>query len=318
MFVARFRTTDVSHELRFAAWHEMTSKALISTAVTSDSVDDFAATVSVLDLGAVQISTVAYPPLRATRTARLIRGSDPDLYYVTMPLRGKLGVSHVDREADVDSGHFVVIDTSRPGVVANQEPVEHLIVQVPRSELPKSRALSAVVARPLPIGKGMGSLMVNVARQLMHSAEEYRPADGKRLTTVVIDLVASTLAGHLDEDDTTRDAGQRLLKPRILDFIEKRLSDPALSPPAVAAAHNISVRYLHLLFRDQGLTVAGWIRERRLDRCRRDLRDAELSGRPVHAIGAHWGFPDATAFSRAFKQTFGVPPGDYRRQHAES
>src|SRR5258705_13864271 len=35
---ARFSTGDVPKELRFAAWHEMTSTALISTAVTTERV----------------------------------------------------------------------------------------------------------------------------------------------------------------------------------------------------------------------------------------------------------------------------------------
>ncbi|MFC6084730.1 AraC-like ligand-binding domain-containing protein [Sphaerisporangium aureirubrum] len=315
MFLARFHTAEVSPELRFAAWHEMTSKALIGTVVSTDDVDDFTAAVGVLDLGAVQISVVAYPALRAARTIRLIRRSDPGRLYVTIPLRGRLGVSHLGREADVGTGHFVVIDTSRPGVVVNRRPVEHLIVEVPRSELPRSWAMGSVMARPLPVGQGTGALMVNTARQMMRSAEAYGPADGRRLATVVIDLVVVALAGHAGEDGAVRDAGQRLLQPRILDFIEKRLPDLTLSPSVVAAAHNISVRYLQLLFREQGMTVTGWIRERRLERCRRDLRDPELAGRPVHAIGARWGFPDPTAFSRAFKQAFGVSPGDYRRGH---
>ncbi len=41
---------------------------------------------------------------------------------------------------------------------------------------------------------------------------------------------------------------------------------PQLSPAAVAAAHHISLRSLHQLFHDEGLTVAGWIRQRRLER----------------------------------------------------
>ncbi|GAB3951009.1 hypothetical protein GCM10027614_52320 [Micromonospora vulcania] len=157
--------------------------------------------------------------------------------------------------------------------------------------------------------------MVSVAQHLMSSTNVYQPADERRLSSLVVDLVAAVLASHLDEDGAARDAGQRLLQRRIIDFIERRLADQDLSPSVVAAAHNISVRYLHLLFQDQGLTVAGWIRERRLARCRRDLRDPTLAGRSVHAIGARWGYPDATAFSRAFKQAFGIPPGDYRRQH---
>ncbi|WP_433314055.1 helix-turn-helix domain-containing protein [Micromonospora sp. CA-269861] len=318
MHLAQFRTADLPAGDRFDAWHEMTSNALISTVVTTESVDDFTATVKVLDLGAVQLSTVSYPPLRATRTARIIRRSDPDLYYVSLPLRGRLGVRHVGRDADIDTDHFVVIDTSQPGVVVNSEPVKHLIVQVPRAELPfKPSALNTAVARPLPIGGGIGALLVNVAQQMMGSVDAFRPAEGMRLANVVVDLVTSVLAGHLHNGGAARDAAQRLLQRRIFDFIETRLPDQALSPSVVAAAHNISVRYLQLLFQDQGLTVSGWIRERRLDRCRRDLRDPALAGRPVHAIGARWGLPDPTAFNRAFKQAFGVPPGDYRRQQLE-
>ncbi|MFC4533786.1 helix-turn-helix domain-containing protein [Sphaerisporangium dianthi] len=315
VFVARFRTADIPPELRFAAWHELTSKALICTAVTSDEVDDFTATVSLFEFGAVQISMVTYPPLRVARTARMIRRSDPELLYVTVPLRGRLGLSHLDREADVGCGQFVLIDTSRPGEVINREPLEHLIIQVPRSELPRSWALGTVMARSLPVRCDVDSLMVDVARRLLDSADKYRPADGIRLTAVVIDLVTLALGRHLDQNGAARDAGQRLLRPRILNFIDNRLSDPALSPSNVAAAHNISVRYLHSLFQDEGLTVAGWIRECRLNRCRRDLCDATFADRPVYAIGARWGFTDATAFSRAFKQAFGVSPGDYRRRH---
>ncbi|WP_189145366.1 hypothetical protein [Streptomyces lacrimifluminis] len=42
---------------------------------------------------------------------------------------------------------------------------------------------------------------------------------------------------------------------------------------AHAACHHISVRYLHRLFPPQGITVSAWIRQRRPERCRRDLAD---------------------------------------------
>ncbi|MFB6784621.1 helix-turn-helix domain-containing protein, partial [Streptomyces sp. NPDC056352] len=88
---------------------------------------------------------------------------------------------------------------------------------------------------------------------------------------------------------------------------------PGRSPGAIAAAHNISLRSLHRLFQDQDLTVAGWIRARRLERCRRDLADPLLHSRPVRAIAACWGFTDPTThFSRAFRAAYGMPPGDYR------
>jgi hypothetical protein len=49
-----------------------------------------------------------------------------------------------------------------------------------------------------------------------------------------------------------------MLLTRIYAFIQQHLGDPELSPGAVAAAHHISVSYLHKLFHAEGATVAGW------------------------------------------------------------
>ena len=58
--------------------------------------------------------------------------------------------------------------------------------------------------------------------------------------------------------------------------------------------------------------MAGWIRGRRLERCRRDLADPALASRPVAAIAARWGFSSAADFSRAFRAVHGLPPAEYR------
>ncbi|WP_170215997.1 AraC-like ligand-binding domain-containing protein [Asanoa ferruginea] len=316
--MARFDTTDVPAELRFAAWHELTSTALISTAVAADHVDDFDASIEVVDLGRVQLSKICYPPLRVTRSSRHIRQSNPDVLYLTVPVRGVLTVDHADRDPTVGSGEFTMIDTSLPGVVANREPVEQFIIHVPRAEMPMRPAdLPALLARPFPVGEGLGGLLLTAVRHIIGTGDRYAPEDGARLASVLIDLVAALLAETVREVAAARDAQQRLLQHRILDFIERHLTDPALSPSVIAAAHNISLRYLHLLFQSQALTAAAWIRQRRLDRCRRDLRNPGLARQSVAAVGARWGFTDATAFSRAFKQTFGMPPGEYRQLHVQ-
>jgi AraC-like DNA-binding protein len=59
--------------------------------------------------------------------------------------------------------------------------------------------------------------------------------------------------------------------------------------------------------------VAGWIRARRLERCRHDLADPGMAARPVAAIAARWGFTSAADFSRVFRAAHGVPPAEYRR-----
>jgi AraC-like DNA-binding protein len=59
--------------------------------------------------------------------------------------------------------------------------------------------------------------------------------------------------------------------------------------------------------------VAGWVRERRLERSRHDLLDPALAARPVSAIAARWGLVDPAHFSRLFRAAYGVPPLEYRR-----
>jgi len=106
---------------------------------------------------------------------------------------------------------------------------------------------------------------------------------------------------------------QALLATSVRDYIEANLADPQLSPASIAAAHFISTRHLHNVFHESGSTVASWIRSRRLERVRRDLRDPLHSGTSVGAVAARWGFLDAAHFSRTFREAFGESPSDWRR-----
>jgi AraC-like DNA-binding protein len=111
------------------------------------------------------------------------------------------------------------------------------------------------------------------------------------------------------------DSRQGALRQRIYAFIEHHLGDTELSPGTVARAHHISLRYPHKLFETQDSTVSEWIRRRRLEHCLRDLGDPALHHRTVSAIGARWGFTNPAHFSRAFRQAFGMAPGQYRSEH---
>ena len=95
-------------------------------------------------------------------------------------------------------------------------------------------------------------------------------------------------------------------------FIDQNLADPELSPATIAAAQHISERYLYVVFAGQGMSVAAWIRDRRLQHCRRDLVNPAMRDCSVAAIGTRWGFASPAHFSRVFRRTFGVTPGQYR------
>jgi AraC-like DNA-binding protein len=130
----------------------------------------------------------------------------------------------------------------------------------------------------------------------------------ERVLAHASDLVISLLSSGLRHTDAVRGAVQRSLILRIKDYINQRLWDSTLGPVEVAAAVNISTRYLHKLFEVEHHTVSLYIRARRLDLARRALLDPRLADRSISTIAYSCGFGDLSGFNRAFKGAFGVTP----------
>jgi AraC-like DNA-binding protein len=161
---------------------------------------------------------------------------------------------------------------------------------------------------------GPGALFSSTARQLARHLDHFDVASGVRVGTATLDLLTVALAGRLDRGGgLPPDVPQRVLIVRMRAFIEDQLADSDLTPSAIARAHHVSLRYLYKLFEGEQKSVAGLIKERRLERCRRDLLDPSLRHLPVSAIAARWGMPNAAHFSHAFRAAYGMAPVEYRR-----
>jgi AraC-like DNA-binding protein len=130
---------------------------------------------------------------------------------------------------------------------------------------------------------------------------------GQRLGANVVELLATALrevAGDGPQQVMPRAA--HLLRAQ--RYIAGHLADPDLSPPDVAQALRISVRYLYLLFQAEGTAPAHWILERRLEQASRLLADPLQAGRTITDIAFSVGFKDASHFTRAFKSRHGLGP----------
>jgi AraC-like DNA-binding protein len=170
----------------------------------------------------------------------------------------------------------------------------------------------------IPGQQGIGELVSQFLMQLAGQVDQYRAPAAARLSNAALDVLVALLGYQLDLlSAVPAETHRRALLLRIHAFIDQHLGDPELSPSVIAAAHHVSVRYLHKLFQEHDMTVAGWIRGRRLDRCRRDLVDPTLWARPVSAIAARWGFADSAHFSRVFRAAYGIPPREYRQRAAK-
>jgi AraC-like DNA-binding protein len=135
---------------------------------------------------------------------------------------------------------------------------------------------------------------------------------GARLSTIVLDLLTTALTESLGHGGSRAPTAPESLRFQVHAFIEEHLQDRGLTIASIAAANHISVRTLHRLFVAEETTVAGWIRRRRLERCRKDLVDPTLRHLAVSTIAARWGMPESAHFSRLFRREYGVPPTEYR------
>jgi AraC-like DNA-binding protein len=282
---------------------------------------DFSGDFRVSGLGAMGLVAIrGTRPLTVRRTPQLISQADPDMLKILLVCGGNTCVvEQGGRQAHLSAGDFTVYDTRRPYEVAcgvgEAGPLRMMTFMFAPSMLPLSPSrLSQLTAMRISASAGLGDLTSRFLMQLAHNIDHYSPAEAARLSTAALEVLAARLARELDTQDwVTPEAQRQALLTTIQAFIQQHLGDPTLSPATVAAAHHISLRSLHQLFHDAGLTVAGCIRRQRLERCRRDLSDPALAYRPVAAIAADWGFSSPGDFSRAFRAAHGLPPAAYRK-----
>ncbi|MEV4998566.1 AraC family transcriptional regulator [Streptomyces niveus] len=312
-----FDSWDVPVRDRVDGWREMLTLAPAPDLMAIDSFVDFQASLRAAHLGGTQVFAHAYPSLRTWRTAKMIRRDDPELYSVALVLRGQQEIGQARRNTTPGIGNMVMYSSRKPyemQVKADDGTAAALVAQVPRALLPLSAdKLDRLLVTRLPGREGIGALVVNFLTHLATDAGPYRPADGVRLGTVLLDLLTAMLAHHLEDDSQVPpESRERTLVLQIKRFLHQHLGDPRLSADSIAAAHHISTRHLHRLFQSHGHTVAAWIRSQRLEHARRDLTDPALAYHPIHAIAARWGFTHGAAFSRTFRAAYGLTPQDYR------
>ncbi|MGW7024619.1 helix-turn-helix domain-containing protein [Streptomyces decoyicus] len=312
-----FRSEDVPAEDRFDYWQERMEQTHAPLHLSSDHADDYRATQRVLELGAVSVWPATFQPLILRRTPKLIRQSDPEVYHLSLLLRGTGAASWGHREAQYSPYGLHCNDSSLPYEIhTSGEMIRSVGLEIPKALVPLRHArANRLIGHPMQGREGIGGLLAQFLIQLTADTSVYQPGDGPRLGTVLSDLVAALFAHTLDaEDSLPPETHQRTLLLRIHAFIRQHLHDPQLTPATIAAAHHISLSHLHRLFQDEDVTVAAQIRRQRLEAARRDLTDPTLATTSIHAIAARWGFPRATDFSRAHRAAYGTTPKDHRHQ----
>lgn len=149
---------ELPHGERFEWFADMISREVMPTMLTSERPAEFSAEAALLDLGELQVSKVAYSPLRSRRTPALIRRGDPEQYQLGLVTKGAMTLVQNGNSCEAETGDLVFWDTSRPSdarYVSDGDPGQLVILQLPRDVLPvRASHLDGVLARRMPGGRG--------------------------------------------------------------------------------------------------------------------------------------------------------------------
>ncbi|MFG2915029.1 helix-turn-helix domain-containing protein [Kitasatospora sp. NPDC048298] len=241
-------------------------------------------------------------------------GADPeDCLYVLLHVRGAAtvrrgGVSTVLTPGDLLIGTAVhpvgLLQDAQCLMVRFRVPCFYLGVR--QADV---RRAGGLVARG---SEGVGSLASQLLRTLVVQSRAHRARPGNHLARSVSDIVAVLVAELLEREAPDQPGGAAELLARIRAHIEENLADPDLAPESIARSQHISVRYLHKLFQQDGTTVGQFVRQRRLDACRRELERPSRRQSSVSAVAHRWGFVSHSHFSRTFRDAYGVSPREWQ------
>ncbi|MFJ5304444.1 helix-turn-helix domain-containing protein [Streptomyces sp. NPDC088350] len=280
--------------------------------------DSWRGSLQVLRLGTLRVATEESDAVRVLRTPQGTAADGHGHIFARLQLDGRARLFQDGRSADLHPGVLAFYDASRPFDLVLPEHQRARVLMVPRPLLrlgeAELRRVTAKVIGDAPDGPTafLLPLLSGLAQEIGTTA----PTAREELARAVAGLLATLAADRLAAPDAAG-AEEATLFDRVKATIETRLGEPELSPRVLADEHGVSLRYLHKLFQEQGTTVGGWIRRRRLESCRAELARPTAADRTIAAVAARWGFVSPAHFSHAFHKAYGMSPARYRGQRSD-
>lgn len=269
---------------------------------------DFHGEIDTSYAGSLKLSTVTTRNVNLYRTRQEIRSDNDAWFYTVFQLSGEVSIEQDERQVRLQSGDMTLIDASRPCSLLWQQTSRQVSLLLPRQLLEKQLRGSAIriatrLDRSLP--------MVQLSQRLLHESMS-SPQLSASESEAALDAMVCLLRPMLHQQDAQPSRREKQYQ-KIMVLIDDAIQEEYLRPEWLASETGMSVRSLYRLFADKGLVVAQYIKNRRLDLCAQALLNAR-DDEKLAGIGYRWGFSDHSHFSTAFKQRFGMSPGEYRKR----
>jgi len=305
--VQKFATDGIAPTKRLAFWNSLVDRVYSGTYVKTAS-DDFTGEMWTWQVGDLSM-------IRPRSTASFV-GRDPrytaeERLILHLQCRGSSLHRQSGTETTLGAGDFIIASPHQ-AYAMDLAAHELLVVEFPRAPLAErfpgiDDALRQRLSGGSPGARVFHDFLLSLWRQSQQGISD--PDWETGVNTVFYDLIALAVRGAV-KPETGGNEGA--LRGRVLKVVEAQLADPALRTLTLADACNTSVRTVQNVFAAMGTTPSAYILERRLRRAAERL--VASPGSSITEIAFELGFNDSAYFARCFRQQFGVPPRDWRRQ----
>jgi len=254
-------------------------------------------------------------PLDVYRRKEHISTVEQSQYLIKFQVEGEALVRQRGQEAHLRPGDFVMCSNTEPYELHFAQQYRQLVLAVPQASLGEVvREPEAYLGKRMDASVGANGLLSQFVHSLGPMLDQMDPMLIAKLESNVFDLLATALEhGQTNPRLSGENDGVKTEHLfRIKTFIRKNLADPRLCPDWIAKAHDMSTRYLHMLFNDENTSVSRFIQRQRLEVCKNCLADTNMAIYTITEIAFRWGFNDASHFNRVFKAAYGITPRQYR------
>jgi AraC family transcriptional regulator, positive regulator of tynA and feaB len=260
-----------------------------------------------ISLGPLSLVSCDIPDIFSGSAGQISRQASGDRIAVALVTSGSQRIQHGAGCAQVGSGDVFVFDGDEISRIDIPRKVSAQVIIVPRTRvvgtdrdvsgpLDKRRPATRLLRRHLATLGECAALMASTERDLV--------------STATADLLRLALDERCDVERHRHRSLRISLLPTVLAYVERHLDDYDLDVSQIAAEFSISKRSVHAVFEEAGESPGAYIRRRRLERIWHDMSDHPQI--PIAVLGARWGYPNASALTRAFKKEFGRPPREQK------
>ena len=303
---------------RYQAWRDAICEIYLQVDCAAEEPADYSGFVREARFGAVTLTDSLLSPQSVRRQNRHIARFDKDCYYVGIEQIGRININQSGSSFMLRPGVGALYYASEPYHLQCDVKARQFWIELPRDAF-DNRFVSGrpPLLTPFNLNRGLGRIAFEFCSALAAEGEGIEPQSRAKLGDQFMDLLALALSCEPDHPAADDRSVQQARLRSVKAYIDGHLGDPNLSLLSIARKNDISLRYLHQLFRQTDVTASEWLRLRRLQRCYDLLCSPENSAQSITEIAYSAGFNSSSHFSNLFRAQFGVRPSDVRGESVE-